>query len=363
MPEDNSKQQLNDMRQAQAGASSGSSSGSQSVMSGGMEWIINGNASSTRTSDRITLTTQSLMVSGSAWGAQQIDLREDFDRTFIVYLGTINGTFRGGDGIAFVLQNVGTDASAALGMGLGYAGTSPSVAVEFDTYRNTDLGDPGSGLDTSHVALLKNGSVDHNSFLPPVNHTLEDGKEHTFRFQWNATTHQLMVSAVNESGETILVDYTEDFVQTVFGGNPKVWLGFTGATTYAMNTQYFYEVPTSRIDEIYGSRGNCNLGCGESTQHSPANPINTRTGGYDYFATDISIPSTAGEIFFERTYTSLGVPSYSTNLGYGWTHNHEMHLTFGEYDASSGLRRVTLKGDTANPYSFTQEAGSTVLKP
>ncbi|MBI5952480.1 MAG: hypothetical protein HY865_12555 [Chloroflexi bacterium] len=40
-----------------------------------------------------------------------------------------------------------------------------------------------------------------------------------------------------------------------------------------------------------------------------------------------------------------------------------MHLTFGEYDASSGLRRVTLKGDTANPYSFTQEAGSTVLKP
>ncbi|MBI5955301.1 MAG: hypothetical protein HY865_26900, partial [Chloroflexi bacterium] len=41
MPEDNSKQQLNDMRQVQSGASSGSSSGSQSVMSGGMEWIIN----------------------------------------------------------------------------------------------------------------------------------------------------------------------------------------------------------------------------------------------------------------------------------------------------------------------------------
>jgi len=378
MPGNNLKQQPDGKNQTEAAANAASVSGSgiHSVMSGGTEWILNGNASSTRTSDTITLTAQSFMVSGSAWAAQQIDLSEDFDKTFSIYLGTINGDLKGGDGIAFVLQNSGTSALGQNGGDLGYGGIPSSVAVEFDTYRNTNFNDPRAVYPpydsndyyyygTSHIALLKNGNMTHDSSLPLVNtpNSLEDGMEHIFRFQWIASTHRLKVSSPNETGETIWIDYTEDFVQTAFGSNPKVWLGFTGATAYAMNVQYFYERPTSIVNNIYGLYGNCNLGCGESANNGIGGPINTRTGGYDYHVTDISIPSAAGEISFERTYSSLGTALYSTNLGYGWTHNHDLYLTFGDYDASTGIRKVTLKGNTANLYDFFQAAGSTTLNP
>ncbi|MDP1624658.1 MAG: RHS repeat-associated core domain-containing protein [bacterium] len=88
-------------------------------------------------------------------------------------------------------------------------------------------------------------------------------------------------------------------------------------------------------------------------------PINTRTGGYDYSATDISIQSGAGEIAFDRTYSSqsLGLAP----LGYGWTHSHDMYLTIGAYN--SGVRQITLKGHTANQYIFNQTSGSTVATP
>jgi YD repeat-containing protein len=205
----------------------------------------------------------------------------------------------------------------------------------------------------------------HGGSLPLTStpKSLEDGKEHTFRFQWNASTHRLKVSSPNGSGETIWMDYTEDFVETVFGGNSNVWFGFTGATKYAMNVQYFYERPSSILDNVLSANGNGNLGCATCASNHAGGPINTHTGGYDYHVTDISIPSTAGEISFERTYSSLGTSLYSTKLGYGWTHNHDMYLTFGEYDGTTGIRKVTLKGDTANLYDFFQAVGSTTLKP
>lgn len=111
---------------------------------------------------------------------------------------------------------------------------------------------------------------------------------------------------------------------------------------------------------ILGMDGNlsCIAVCSQETE---GGPINTRTGGYDYSATDIAIQSAAGEVSFERTYASLATSLYSTNLGYGWTHNHDLYLTIGAYDANN-IRNLTLKGHTANKYVFTQQSGFTTTK-
>lgn len=95
------------------------------------------------------------------------------------------------------------------------------------------------------------------------------------------------------------------------------------------------------------------------TQAYEGGPINTRTGGYDYSATDISFQSGAGELTFERTYSSQSLVLNS--LGYGWTHNHDMYLSIGTY--TNNVRQITLKGHTANKYTFSQNNGSTTTTP
>ncbi len=61
-------------------------------------------------------------------------------------------------------------------------------------------------------------------------------------------------------------------------------------------------------------------------------PINTRTGNYGYETTDLSIPTLGQPLRFERSYHSLATLTdtvvYSRPLGYGWTHNYDINLTF-----------------------------------
>lgn len=49
---------------------------------------------------------------------------------------------RGGDGIAFVIQEQDPRALGAGGAGLGYTGIENSLAVEFDTFYNSELLEP-----------------------------------------------------------------------------------------------------------------------------------------------------------------------------------------------------------------------------
>ncbi len=55
-------------------------------------------------------------------------------------------------------------------------------------------------------------------------------------------------------------------------------------------------------------------------------PINTRTGGVDYTTVDLSFPALGGQMAFQRSYSSLVTSTYTTTLGYGWTHNQDTRL-------------------------------------
>lgn len=99
----------------------------------------------------------------------------------------------GADGVVLVIQNSSATAVGAAGGGIGYEGIANSVAIEFDTFFNTDyffLGNPvatGNGdSDGQHVAVHSNGAAANSAAsssrrgqLALAANLLEDGAVHT----------------------------------------------------------------------------------------------------------------------------------------------------------------------------------------
>lgn len=164
---------------------------------------------------------------GNVWYRRKADLSLDFDLTANLNFGTNNGN--GADGIVFAFQNQCTNAGGG-GGGIGIQGVTPSIFVEFDTYQNTEFGDPTN----DHIAILKNGGVGHgtgNSLVAPVCATsscanIESGADFPVRILWTASTQTLQVFFNGELRTT----YSGNIVADIFGGSPYVYWGFTSAT-------------------------------------------------------------------------------------------------------------------------------------
>ncbi|MEP7258453.1 MAG: PKD domain-containing protein, partial [Flavitalea sp.] len=172
--------------------------------------------------------------SGSLWNINKIDLRQSFDFKFNVNLGCHD--IPGADGIVFVLQPISTSVGTT-GEGLGFLGITPSVGITIDTYQNANRNDPVY----DHIAIHKNGDVNNgsaNSLALPMaalasGGNIEDCHFHTFRITWDATAKHLQtaIDGVNR------VEATTDMVNDIFGGDPMVFWGFTGATGGESNVQ------------------------------------------------------------------------------------------------------------------------------
>ncbi len=86
-------------------------------------------------------------------------------------------------------------------------------------------------------------------------------------------------------------------------------------------------------------------------------PINTRTGAYDYSVADVSISTNVGDLKFERTYGSFAV-DFQTTLSPGWTHNHDARLILPS-DPGGLPDRIQVKLHSANRYIFSIENDGT----
>lgn len=175
---------------------------------------------------------------GAIWEQSTISLNNDFEIKFSALLGASDA---GADGIALVLQNSGPLAiggnGAALGFGnFGFPAITQSLAVEFDTYDNGSAwGDGGSGND--HIAIVSNGN--QASPLVPIvdahisGQNIEDNQFYDISVTWNAGAQTLLVYFDGELRTSI----TQNFTSTVFGNNPNVFWGITGATGHNTNRQ------------------------------------------------------------------------------------------------------------------------------
>jgi hypothetical protein len=218
------------------------------------QFIINGNASMINCNE-YQLTPDLYWQSGNIWNQNMINLNNSFYFNAVLYFGCHDAD--GADGIAFVLQPISTSIGTA-GLGIGYGGISPSLAVEFDTWENTpfDIAD-------DHIAITKNGDVDHlsgNTLVGPICilpgcGNVENCQWYPVIISWDATTQTLQVY-VNGN---LRVSYTGNIVAGIFGGNPNVYWGFTAATGAAKNDQrvkFNFQVNNVSINNVACFGGN-----------------------------------------------------------------------------------------------------------
>lgn len=105
--------------------------------------------------------------------------------------------------------------------------------------------------------------------------------------------------------------------------------------------------------------GDCEVGASiHGAIGTAADPVHTRSGAFSYANADLSVPTSAGNLIFERSYSSATVDRPADSLAPGWTHNHAERLVFpGDPGGVSGY--VIFRGTAGNDYLFKDNGNST----
>ncbi|HNW97240.1 MAG TPA: PKD domain-containing protein [Bacteroidales bacterium] len=187
--------------------------------------------------------TSNTSEAGAVWNTKELNLTNSFDIILNINFGSITADDHtnppcGGDGMSFVLQSVSSGLGGT-GDGMGFDGITPSIGVVMDDYENGADNDPAY----DHMSLNKNGDIVHltSNELVSCSTTntagypseVEDGNDHTFRFQWTASTKTINVWFDG----TQMFSYTGDIVSNIFSGNPEVYWGFAASTGACYNIQ------------------------------------------------------------------------------------------------------------------------------
>jgi len=108
----------------------------------------------------------------------------------------------------------------------------------------------------------------------------------------------------------------------------------------------------TRLNAKIDADGNfSNISC---TQKVCGDPINTKTGSSSFSLVDLSFPTSAGELIFQRTYSTATTDAYAEALGHGWTHNHAAGLIFSDHPL--GMEGFVLfRSVLGNQYLFKEE--------
>ena len=239
------------------------------------QYVLNGDA--VWLGDTVQLTPDAQSKGGSIWYQVRLDLRYDFEINVRLNLGCRDED--GADGEAFVLQPISSGIGGA-GGGIGYFGINPSFAVEFDTWENpgpTENNDPPE----DHLAFMRNGNTTHltvdNPLPPYLLPNIEDCNYHDAKFSWNATTKTLSVTF-----NGITYTHPEDIQNTIFGGNPYVFWGFTGATGAFTNDQRLLIGATSFVEEMTLTAVITNASCPGKSDGSIDLTVTGGKPGYTY---------------------------------------------------------------------------------
>ncbi|PZO21115.1 MAG: hypothetical protein DCF25_05570 [Leptolyngbya foveolarum] len=188
------------------------------------------NGSANITGGILQLTPAENWQNGSVFYNQAISIDSDtsFSTEFQFRLSDGDG-ITGADGFTFMLQSDNLNTLGLAGSGLGYAGISQSLAVEFDTYRWRELND-------NHVAVLKNGNKDKHLAIATPTVDLNSGDILNAWIDYDGAANQLEVFVSGSSAKpgTSLLSYSIS-LDAVLGST--AYAGFSGGTGRLTNAQ------------------------------------------------------------------------------------------------------------------------------
>lgn len=187
---------------------------------------INGSAGADSDADFLRLAEARTNEAGSVF-VTQAQTFNTFSAAFQFKISASGGiqdeAQNGADGLVFVLQQAGAGALGNGGLALGFQGITPSVGIEFDTFRNNSLGDP----DTNHLGFNLGGSVTSLA-TASVPTRFDNDTVWTAWVDYNGTAFEVRVA--NDGVRPATANLTRTFhLGETFGTSP-IFIGFTAAT-------------------------------------------------------------------------------------------------------------------------------------
>ncbi len=164
---------------------------------------------------------------GACWYIKKkIDLEKGFETEFTFKIHANDAKFKGGDGFAFVIQNVGPNAIGGFGDNIGYKGISNAVVIEFDTHRDED------DKTRNQVALMKydaeTGTYTREATVHEIRE-LNNGEEHFARIEYK---DGYLVFYMDSYLFPVL-SYKLSVTERIGASDNQAWIGFTAATATA----------------------------------------------------------------------------------------------------------------------------------
>ncbi|MEZ6039525.1 MAG: Calx-beta domain-containing protein [Planctomycetaceae bacterium] len=175
------------------------------------------------TNNALRLTPQLTSQQGAAWFASPQLLSVGFETEF-----EFQTAGDGSDGFAFVVQNSQDDALGGVGGGLGYKSIANSLAIEFDTFQNSETNDPNNnhvGVHTMGAAPNSNHESASLGTVTPA-FDINDGNIHQVKVVYQPGTMAIFLDDFVSPALTVAVDLAETLDLDV----GKAWVGFTGVS-------------------------------------------------------------------------------------------------------------------------------------
>jgi large repetitive protein len=199
---------------------------------------LNGNAN-VITDDRnrkvLRLTSNANNQFGTAFNKALIAPTNNYSFSTFFAFRMSQGSNPPADGITFTIQTQSSNAGAS-GGGIGYGGIHPSIAIKYDTWKNTEYNDPSA----NYIGLAENGVVNNDpnntngwyTTLDPNSIKLSDGSDHYSWIDYDGTAKimKVYISNSNTRPTSPVLTVPNIDLGTIFNGQPGVYAGFTAAT-------------------------------------------------------------------------------------------------------------------------------------
>ncbi len=176
--------------------------------------------------NRLRLTPAASSQTGGAWLNSKQRVADGFETVFQFQVSQLSN--KGADGLAFIIFGSEVPLLGDAGFGLGYRSLTNSLAVEFDTYQNSETSDlDGNHIGIHSLGLLPN-STDESASLARVKplSDMSDGAVHTVIIRYDGAK----LSVYLDDLPLPVLEHAVNVSSLLSLDNGTAWVGFTSAT-------------------------------------------------------------------------------------------------------------------------------------